>query len=364
MNETQLFRQHAGSVGQWRISSEGPIISICHSTVLGGSEVHHKERVQTNLSGRSLEEQVKLRINSRISRMRDRGYKDTVEEAQRSTGNQLGLLRPMLAHPITRVNHVPREGDVDQKKLDGHRCLITRQDGELIAYSRQGKRIDAISHILRAISPRIPEGVTVDGELYCHGYILQTLASWIKREQPSTYNLFFVAYDIVAPDTYTERHAELSGILRDVDTQAPGKIVVLPFRPYRGEHETAEFFREVRADGFEGLMRRVAGRGYEDGKRSSALLKIKEFHDDEFEVLDITPSKEGWGVLHCRRRIPGTDRFAPFKCSAPGSHAEKLYALEHKEDFIGKQMVTVEYAHITKDEIPFQPTATRWRVDV
>lgn len=362
MTEIQLFRKNANSVGQWRIFSEGQTIHIYHSTVVGGSEVHHTETVETNLSGRTLEEQVKLRINSRVSRMMDRGYKATQELAISNPGNQLGLDRPMLAHPIERVKYVPQQGDVDQKKLDGHRCLVTRQDGDVLAYSRQGKRIDAITHILDAVRDRVPEGTTLDGELYCHGYPLQTLASWIKRAQPSTANLFFVAYDLIAPDTYTERHAELSGILRGADTKAPGQVVVLPYRAYESDEATFQYFREVRADGFEGLMRRVARRGYEVGKRSSALLKIKEFHDDEFEVTDIRPSKVGWAICTCKR-VREDGRTVFFDCSAPGDLKEKQFVMDNKELFIGRKL-SVDYAHITEEGIPFQPTATRWFVEI
>jgi DNA ligase 1 len=314
--------------------------------------------VQTNLSGRTLEEQVKLRINSRVSRMRDRGYKDTVEDAIKNPGNQLGLERPMLAHPIERIPNVNYQGSVLQKKLDGHRCLITCQDGELIPYSRQGKRIDSIHHIIRGLEGRIPEGTTIDGELYCHGQSLQTLASWIKRDQPNTRQLYFVGYDLISNERYTDRHRELSGMLRDVTTDAPGKVVVLPFCEYTDDAQQAAYFREVRAAGFEGLMLRLDRRGYEAGKRSSGLLKIKEFFDDEFEVIDIVPSKDGWGICVCRARNGST-----FSCSAPGDMAAKKHVLINKSLFIGRKL-TVEYSFLTADGIPFHPNATRWLVTI
>ena len=354
-----LYKLHSGSLGSWRIWAEGNILHIAHATVIGGSEVRHTEKVELNKSGRTLDEQIALRINSRISRMKDRGYQETREEALKFQGNQLGLENCMLAHPIERVNNVNYRGAVLQKKLDGHRCLITCRDGELIAYSRKGKRIDAITHILRGLAGRIPEGTTVDGELYCHGYKLQTLGSWIKREQPDTYKLYFVAYDLLSRDSYRDRHAELSQLLAGVDTGAAGQVVVLPYREYTNPEDMLEWFREVRRDGFEGLMLRLDGRGYEAGKRSSGLLKIKEFHDQEFEVVGVTASEAGWAVCHCKApngRI--------FKCSAPGNFDEKFYVINHIEEFVGKKLLTVEFAHWTDDGIPFQPTATRWRDDI
>lgn len=358
MNEVRLYRKNAGSLGTWRIWQDGDKVRIAHATVMGGSEVFHEETITTNLSGRTLQEQIDLRMRARISRMRDRGYQDSPELALKHTGNQLGLERPMLAHPIERVNNVDYAGAVLQKKLDGHRCLVTRQNGELIAYSRQGKRIDTIDHILEPLSERIPEGTTIDGELYCHGQTLQTLASWIKRRQSATASLYFVVYDLISSERYVERHRELSSILSGVTTGAPGKIVALPFRDYQGPEETSEYFREVRGQGFEGLMVRLDRRGYEAGKRSSALLKVKEFHDDEFEVIGFEQSKTGWAVCICR-----TKSGAIFNVSAPGSVPDKQRIWEERLQYIGRHL-TVEYSFLTSDGIPFHPVATRWRVDV
>ncbi len=353
-NEIKLFRQHQGSIGTWRAWSEGNTLYVAHSTVLGGSEVVHREVVQTNQSGRTIDEQVKLRINSRVSRMRDKGYQDTIELAQTNRGNQLGLDRPMLAHPIQRVKNVDFRGAVLQKKLDGHRCLITRSGGELIAYSRLGKRIDAIRHVLRAVDSRIGEGTTIDGELYAHGVPLQTIGSWIKREQPATSDLYFVAYDLISDQRYVERHAELSEILRGTDTQARGQVVVLPYREYQDADVTGQYLREVRADGFEGLMLRLDRRRYEAGTRSNALIKLKEFLDAEFEVIGFERSKQGWAV--CRCLAPNG---AVFGVSAPGDLGEKLHVWENQADYLHRKL-TVQFPYWTLDGIPFQPTALRW----
>lgn len=358
MQEIKLYRKNSNSIGTWRIWNEGSTIRIAHATVIGGSEVHHREEVETNLSGRTIEEQVALRIRSRVSRMMDKGYKTSIEEAQKSQSNQLGLERPMLAHPIERVNNVNYSGSVLQKKLDGHRCLVTRQDGELIAYSRQGKRIDAIRHILRYLDNRIPEGTTLDGELYCHGHKLQTLASWIKREQPDTLRLFFVVYDLISAERYVDRHAELKGIVGQGDTGVDGKVVALPYEPYQDAEHASLLFRKVRDAGFEGLMLRTDGRGYEAGKRSSSLLKIKEFHDEEFQVVGFERSKTGWAICKCV-----TKTGAPFDCSAPGSVEEKMEVWENQEKYFHR-FLTVQFAHWTEEGIPFQPTALRWEVKV
>ena len=353
-----LYRMNANGLGSWRIWPEGCTIHIAHATVLGGSEVYHTELVPEGLAGRSLAQQIRSRIDSRISRMRDRGYKDTVVEAERDSNNQMGLLRPMLAQSVNKVSNIDYKGAVLQKKLDGHRCMITKQEGKTIAYSRQGKEISSITHILRALLDVLPEGTTLDGELYCHGQPLQTLASWIKRAQDNTFLLNFVCYDLVAVDDYVERHKELSDIIQDTSTGCAGKILPLPYIPYKDTPSMYEEMHRVRRAGFEGLILRLAGRSYETGKRSSGLLKVKHFHDSEFKCIWVEPSAEGWGIC-----VLLADNGKEFRTSAPGTFAEKVDVLRNKEEYVGNWL-TVEYSQLTVEGIPFHASAKCWREDV
>ena len=105
-------------------------------------------------------------------------------------------------------------------------------------------------------------------------------------------------------------------------------------------------------------MLRLGRRGYEAGKRSSALLKIKEFEQEEFKVVGFKRSSTGWAICECVT-LDGR----PFDCSAPGSVAEKEYVWNNQSEFLHRYL-TVDFAHWTDDGIPFQPTAVRWRDDV
>lgn len=355
-NAVTLYKRHQNGIGQWIIWSEGDVIHIAHSMSIDGSRVHHEEKVWTNQSGRTLEQQIQLRIKSRVSRMLDKGYKGSIAEAQASQANQMGLDRPMLAQPIGRVSNPNTKGAVLQKKLDGHRCLVTMQDGEVIAYTRQGKPITTLHHVTDYLRRILPEGVTLDGELYAHGVKLQTIGSWVKRFQPATASLTFAVYDLMAQDRYVDRHKELSDIIRCIGEQR--SIVALPYRPYESDEETHRWFKEVRLAGFEGLMMRLDNRGYQPGIRSNALLKIKEFDQQEFQVVGFKSAGPGWAICECQ---------APngklFDCSAPGDLAEKFEVMRNQAKYLG-QYLTIDFAHWTDDGIPFQPTALRWRDDI
>ena len=352
-NVITMYRKNAIGIGSWSIRSEGSTIHIQHSTTLHSAMVSHEEEVKEGLQGRTIAEQVNMRIESRISRMKDKGYKTTIEEATKGVTNQLGLDAPMLAHPMKRVKSIDTRGAVLQPKYNGHRCLVTMSDGELVAYSRQGKIIDSIEHILEPLKAHMSEGLTLDGELYCHGYPLQTLASWIKRKQDSTKLLVYNVYDLIDGATYQDRRVmlepfgDLSESIKLADTW-----------DYVSDEQMGALFKTVRADGYEGLMLRLNNRGYEVGKRSNSLIKIKEFLDAEFECVDIIPSADGWGI--CVLKTPGG---LTFKTSAPGTLEEKRDQLDNKESYIGR-MLTVEFAELTNDGIPFHCSALQWRVDI
>ena len=354
-----LYRAHKTHLGIWSIWFEGNTIYYSHGAVNGAINTH-KEVVTLNQSGRTINEQIRLQMESRISRMLDKGYKYTPAEAIANPTNQLGLARPMLALGYDKVKNPNKRGASMQRKLDGHRCLIVRDGKDIIAYSRQGKLITTIQHIIEPNARLFPEGVTIDGELYCHGQRLQTLASWIKRKQLETERLRFVAYDIIDKSSYSERHAELKSIFAECSKT----IVVLGSTPYENDTQMWNYFRECRDKNFEGAMLRLEGFGYDEGGRSKSLIKLKKRHDDllkeemEFPVVNIHPSKDGWAILECQ--LPNGKTF---RVSAPGDVSEKTQALREIKTNIGR-LVTVEYAELTADGIPFHAVATRWRVDI
>ena len=181
-----FYRKTSMGIATWSIWFSGPIIYYSHAMVEGGSEQVHTEVVALNQSGRNLQQQINLQMESRLSRMLDKGYKATREAAQEGPTNQLGLPLPMKAHPIQKVSVPAFTRAWMQRKYNGHRCMITRHDGRIIAYSIKGKIIDTVDHILSLLASALPEGVVLDGELYVHGKSLQAISSLIKRAQPDS----------------------------------------------------------------------------------------------------------------------------------------------------------------------------------
>jgi DNA ligase-1 len=343
---TLYIKDNAGAIRTWTISIDYLAQElVIDYGVLGGAIQTKTEYVPEGKVNRTVDEQLELQANARIKKQLDRGYSTNMADAETRPTNTLGMPKPMLAKTFGDVK-IPKGDMWMQRKYDGNRCMIANRGGDLIAYSRNGIAIKSIHHILDDLN--IPEGMILDGELYCHGQSLQTIVSWIKREQDATKLLKYVVYDTVSELPFSNRYAMISNIEHHAVNVAPSWYV---------EHsdDIHTRFREFRSEGYEGAIIRVGDAGYEDGKRSSSLLKLKEWKDEEFYVLDVIASKDGWGILVCKNPRGGT-----FNVSAPGDMYAKTHILKNKDLYIGR-FVTVEYANLTKDGVPFHPTAKAWR---
>lgn len=352
MAETLYQVDSRGSVRVWSIESDMHEIVIKHGQ-LHGSIQTKTETVPYGKGNRTLEQQVASRVRSRINKQLDRGYKYSLEEARENRAtNALSLKKPMLAKPIKDVNNIDYSSAYVQHKYDGHRCLITNINGELVAYSRQGKLITTIGHILEGIDLHYNE--TLDGELYCHGVPLQTIGSWIKRAQPETKDLVYYAYDSLGSAPFAERFSYVQACLASAE-----KAVPAPTSAAQGGYlQVREHFDRSRAAGYEGSILRWGNQGYQAGSRSKYLVKVKGIIDDDFKVVDIIPSSDGWAILKCAAKNGEI-----FGVNAPGSYPEKQHVMDNSYVYIGMH-VTVEYSFLTKDGIPFHPVAIRWREDI
>lgn len=353
VDKITLYIQDASkSIRVWSIWAEDFEIFISHGT-LGGEDQIQTEYVDYGLASRSREEQVLSRINSRVNRKKDKGYSVSLEQARLGRPmNAMGYQKPMLAEKYKSNTVVNFNRAFVQYKYNGHRCLIINDGGKFIAYSRNGKPINSIQHIVNEFYG-IPEGTILDGELYIHGIPLQKISSLVRKNQPESRNLKFHCYDVIEDIPFSERMEmaktfELGSNGIFVPTWVASEVGINSATVH--EHLCA-----AKSAGYEGLMLRVNGAGYEDGKRAKQLLKVKSCDDAEYLVVDISSSKDNWAVLHCV--MDGGRRFT---VSAPGTMMMKEYVLKNKQKYIGKH-VKVEYAELTTDGLPFHPVALGWR---
>jgi ATP-dependent DNA ligase len=151
---------------------------------------------------------------------------------------------------------------------------------------------------------------------------------------------------MISPKPFQERYADMHNIV--------GITPVETFRVF-DEDQMLEWHRFFREHKYEGTIIRHTSAGYEDGKRSRSLLKLKDWNDEEFVVTDILESKDGWARLVCVQNNGTT-----FSVSAPGTMTDKEEVWNNKENYIGR-LITVEFAYRTEEGIPFHPIAKAWR---
>lgn len=362
-----LYINHStGKTGSWQIEvfalDDGTAKIITTALkVLDGKPVITPEIVTKGKNiGRANEttplEQALSEAKSKAQKKMDKGYTETIPEAGQKAVNGMGLTKPMLAQDFKAVTEWPV---YVQPKLDGNRCLAARVDGKVALWSRGGKPIN-LPHITEALEAFLPEGITLDGELYCHGESLQTITSWIKKCRPESSRIQYIVYDCVSDECFSVRKQ----ITRRTLPVGTG-VEWLQTHVVHDEEQLQHYHMAWVGNGYEGTMVRSKNVPYQDGKRSKSLQKMKDFQDAEFEIVDVvqgTPRQTATGQLEVAIYVCkcGDDTF---NATAPGDMFEKHTAWLRRSEAIGKQL-TVKFFNYTPDGLPFLPVALRIREDL
>ena len=333
-NDGHFVVQESGVVG-----TNSPVInrSACEAKNVG------KSNATTPESQAYIEAQAKLTEKMRL------GYFNSIEEAQEKGGKD--FLLPMLAKDFKKEMKKVTFPCYVQPKLDGMRALGTEE----ALMSRTGKEIDTLKHIVLADL----EDVVLDGELYAHGISFQENMKLIKKYRPGlTEQVKYHVYDIVMDAPFRERH----NILLNIAVNIPHVQIVDTYL-IESKEQLLSLHQQFIAEGYEGTMIRHSEEGYQVNKRSSQLLKYKDFLDEIYEVVDVVPSESRpeQGVVVCGKIHYGKER-ALFNCSMKFSHAEREEILANKQNYIGK-IAEVRFFEYTDGGIPRFPVCVGFRLD-
>lgn len=362
---TTLYKNHGADVGYWKVEvTDNAELKISHArTMLGKPTVRIVQCVGKNI-GRANEtsdlEQAFKEAEARVRKQKDKGYVDTIEEAGQPATNQLGTVLPMLATVFEKVKPASIDWDnaYAQVKLNGNRCIYSM--GQLT--SRGGKVID-LPHIVEGIHKLGLQDLVLDGELYIHGMPLQELNSLIRRPREASKQLQFHIFDVVSDQPYHIRHYPVRCI-----TPHHLTIKAVQCSKVSSHAEALKLTDYWVANGYEGGILRHGTQGYEAGKRSRNLLKLKTYKDAEAEVIGHTIRDKAITVVDgvrteydifvwvCKNPFgEGT-----FNVTAAGSHAEIHAQLPTASKQIGREL-TFKYFELSKDNVPQQPIALHWR---
>lgn len=356
-----------------KLMQEGNIFVIQRITgqYLGKQTEQPELIIDKGKAKRSTLEQAELQFNSIINKYLDKGYKKIsdltktpFEDISESEMNNLvpsiktdsnGFLKPMLAKDSNKCQtSVLNKRLLCSTKLNGVRCLMQLSEGKIHAISRGGKEYNVPTTLIReALEDFFKEypSVILDGELYNHGYHLQELSgiARLKEWEDRCNILEYWIYDIADSTKTFEERLEFLMLLKD-KLKGISKIKVI-------DHIETNSFREIQdlhnkwvKEGYEGLVARKPNSTYQFGKRGSDMIKVKEYMEQEFEIIDYKDGLRDEDFCF----ILQTEDGKPFAAKPIGDRELKDRYLRDIDEIIGKQG-TVKFFEWSKEGVPQQP---------
>lgn len=232
-----------------------------------------------------------------------------------------------------------------------HNCrvIIAIKNGVVKCTSRTGKEFVGLEHITGELLT-LGQNIVLDGELYSNNHSFEEIVSIVRKNKstdPRMQDIFFYAFDIINGDIYHQRVVSLDTLVLGLKHTkiVPWFIVTSP-EALQNKHKAFV------AAGEEGTMVRNMESLYQSNKRSYDLLKLKEWLDDEFEIVGWIRGKGKFENIPTFSLL--TKEGKVFEAVPKGTAAERLVYLGAAPDLIGK-MATVKFFEYTEDKIPRFP---------
>ena len=264
------------------------------------------------------------------------------------------------------------EGAYIQPKLDGVRCVATRQNGTVVLSSRTGKPFPWFQRIRKDLEPllaKLPSScLALDGEIYCAPFIQERRelegaeriaaisgAANIHRNSPcqDEDQLSFYVFDCIDAGysrDQTERFTLLDTVFRS--RKRGSRVVRVPTHVIKSPTEVSKYHDRFVASGFEGAVLRAKTLMYTPQRRSLKMRKYKRFDTDEFTIVGAKPgegTESGAVVWICRHKEGGT-----FDCRPASSITERRTQFKEWPKYVG-YLLTVKYQGLSADKIPRFP---------
>lgn len=379
-----------GKLREWTMHIDGASFYAVKGLVDGKKTTDKPTQTIAKNVGRANEttpeEQAELEAQAKFQKKLDSGYALNEIDAQKKK-----FYEPMLAH-----NYKDRQDELvgkfphySQPKLDGIRCIVRKEGDTLVGRTRNGKEIECIPHILKSLNGfflAYPTAI-LDGELYNHDLRdnFNKITSLVRKQKPIQSEKMSDKVFAKKVSEYKERLAEAEDTIQYHVYDAPRlndvinekqsfdyRIDELKANLVQNKHiilvETNEvyskgnlnsLYEQYLEQGYEGQMVRKSMSSYEN-KRSTSLLKRKEFIDAEYKVIDIdvgNGNRSGTAkhlVCYCEKTKQ------TFNSNIKGSFEYLKEIYDNRKDYIGK-LATIKYFQLTPDGIPRFPYAIAFR---
>lgn len=190
------------------------------------------------------------------------------------------------------------------RKLDGVRCLAFFDNfGTVTFKSRSGKPFDTLGNVAKELEELKLYNTVMDGEICIvdenGDEDFQSIIKEIKRKDHTIKNPLFQIFDMISLEDFENKTSReklserLDNLQMSVDHVYTPMVPPTYFRVLEQDLLTSWDMFESKMDnavksGWEGLMLRKDDK-YQ-GKRSTDILKVKKFYDEEYIVVDVENS--------------------------------------------------------------------------
>jgi DNA ligase-1 len=287
---------------------------------------------------KSPEEQAEIEMDALIESKIKKGYYITLEEAKESFASGIVTIGDTNGYkPMKAQNYRDKSSKWEypcyvQSKLNGVRAFITRvSETKVTIISGGGFEYIGFADIIKE-ALQLPIGVTLDGELYRHGMELSEISGIARSKKDFTRKglLDYYCFDLVDFTlSFPNRMSTVQRLL-----QFNNKIMRLPTYKVSSSYQADSLYKMFVQNGYEGAIYRSLDQLYEQ-KRSSSMLKRKDFKDEDFLIVGYTERK-GTETGAIGSFICVTDCGKEFGCAFKGSLEEKRELFLNPKSFIGK----------------------------
>lgn len=182
------------------------------------------------------------------------------------------------------------------RKLDGCRCIcIIDENGEPKYFSRAGNEFMTLKNLDAEIISLGLKNMVIDGEICMldenGNENFQGIIKEIKRKDHTIENPFFYMFDILTLEEFVNKEGTTSFSIRNVQLdnlffeREFKNIGYLEQKLLIDERMLTHYIGLAKENAWEGLMLRKDA-PYQ-GKRSNDVLKVKQFYDAEYVVVDV-----------------------------------------------------------------------------
>lgn len=244
-----------------------------------------------------------------------------------------------------------KEGYILEPKIDGVRCIFSKEG----PFSRKGDSIIGVPHIVKDLNLFFKENpdVILDGEIYNHNLEFNIINGTVRRNPKEDTagqklvraSLNYFVYDVVNELDYIERRLLINSYFEQYSFSYLKNLSKLGIR-VNSKEEVDKTHSLLVNQGFEGGILRKLYSKYQQGKRSKNLLKVKQFTDAEFIIVDVIEGNGNNKGMAAKLKILVGDKEVFPNMTGPWEFCKKV--LDNKEQYIGGE-VTVKYFGVTPD---------------